>query len=117
MSPSPLPSHAQEFVNKKFSNESILSQIEDEEQMDRYDEWLKKIQNCVQFDKWGQVVEAVEAYQGERDTVRMTVSDLHDLVSSQYNTIHYNKILFSALYSILEQPWSACSRFGWSSRQ
>lgn len=51
----------------------MLDSLEGSEEAGKYSRWLKEFQSCVQFDKWGQVVEAVEAYQAlERNfTVRL----------------------------------------------
>ena len=67
-------------MNRKFSNEAILSKIENEDQASQYEAWLAQLHDCIQCDKWGQVVEAVEAYQAlERlFTIRLEQSSVVD---------------------------------------
>ena len=60
---------------QKHSNENVLDGLEGEEAAGTYGRWMKQFQSCVQFDKWGQVVEAVEAYQALERTVTVRVEN------------------------------------------
>ncbi|GMH48461.1 hypothetical protein TrVE_jg5727 [Triparma verrucosa] len=64
-----------EFLAQKHSNENVLDGLEGEEAADTYGRWMKQFQSCVQFDKWGQVVEAVEAYQALERTFTVRVEN------------------------------------------
>eukprot|EP00520_Triparma_pacifica_P019885 CAMPEP_0118657158 /NCGR_PEP_ID=MMETSP0785-20121206/13868_1 /TAXON_ID=91992 /ORGANISM="Bolidomonas pacifica, Strain CCMP 1866" /LENGTH=134 /DNA_ID=CAMNT_0006550055 /DNA_START=37 /DNA_END=438 /DNA_ORIENTATION=- len=51
-----------EYLSPKYTNPNLLDTMDDDKSS-FYSSMMSKYEDCVKCDKWGQVVEAVEAYQ------------------------------------------------------